>query len=258
MNQPVLHTAPTQLNTHQCIKLLALLIMTIDHIGSYLYPDYLWWRAIGRITFPVWFFLVGHATQYKVKYDTILWAVVLAVVNPFLGESLFTLNALVTIILCQLLLGYVEKHGLLAKEPYLLCFACVLFCLPTSILVEYGTQGVLYALMGYAVRSGQMTWRTGKLLSVVALLLFIAVQFAVFEFTLPQQIFVAVGSCVVTWYLAHFTWRPIRTTVPRELARPMVWLSRHSLQYYVVHRVLLEALALVVGVSSIRWQWIEV
>ncbi len=256
--QRIAHTAPDELNTHQCIKLLALVLMTIDHIGAYLYPDVLWFRAVGRLCVPVWFFLVGHAPYYRVKANLILWAAVLAVLSPWLGPPFFALNTLATILLCQLALHYIEKHDMLARHPFFLCFVSVLFVVPTMLLLEYGTQGMLFALMGYAVRSGQMGWRTGKLVSMVALALYLFVQLVMLDFTLAQQLFVVVGVSGVTWYFSRFIWRPITTMVPEHVARPLVWLSRHSMQYYVVHRVGLEVLGVYLGVSPLGWQWIEV
>ena len=253
----VQHPSPTQLNSHQCMKLLALVLMTIDHVGAYLYPDMLWLRAAGRLCVPIWFFLIGHAPYYTIKRDTILWAVALAVLNPFLGPSVFALNVLFTILLCQYVLRIIEKKHMLVQHPFFLCFVCILFLPPSMVLMEYGTQGVMYALMGYAVRSGQMNWRTGKLVSVVALMMYVLTQSVMLPFSVAQIAFMAVGCSLLTLYLTQFVWRPVCSELAPVVSRPLVWLSRHSLQYYVVHRVLLEALGLVWGVSAFYFHWVE-
>jgi hypothetical protein len=77
------------MHTHHAIKLVALVMMTIDHIGAFLWPDVLWLRAIGRIGIPVWFFLLGHALHYRVRSDWALWALVLVCLSPFLGLAFF-------------------------------------------------------------------------------------------------------------------------------------------------------------------------
>jgi hypothetical protein len=244
------------LTTHHLIKLVALVIMTIDHIGAFVYPDQLWWRAVGRITFPVWFFLVGHALHYRVSPNLILWALVLAALNPLLGNSFFPINALMTILCCQLLLQQVEKRGWLQREPWTLCVGACALLFVTAPLMEYGSMGMLYALMGYAVRSKQMTWRTGKLVVVFALVLYLAMQLAMLDLTLVQQVFVVVLTTLTTLYLARFEHRPI--TLPMAMAgwqRALIWLSRHSLQYYVVHRVLLQALGLRLGALKFGLHW---
>jgi len=80
---------PSLLTTHHLFKAFALVIMTIDHVGAFLYPDDLWWRAVGRIATPIWFFLVGYALVYRPRRDTALWALALMVISPFLVRAFF-------------------------------------------------------------------------------------------------------------------------------------------------------------------------
>ena len=39
--------------TSNQLKLLAMLTMTIDHIGVQLFPGILWLRIVGRLAFPI-------------------------------------------------------------------------------------------------------------------------------------------------------------------------------------------------------------
>lgn len=52
---------PREVTSYDLLKCAAVIIMVIDHVGFYFYPENLWFRAVGRIGFPVWFFLVGYA-----------------------------------------------------------------------------------------------------------------------------------------------------------------------------------------------------
>lgn len=245
--------APATLNTHHVIKVIALVIMTIDHIGAFLYPDNLWWRAIGRITFPVWFFLVGHALTYRVHRETLLWALVLGVTSPFLGQGVFPLNALVTIMICQLLLARIEHRDWLTHYPWTVLAGSALLVFPSFFLMEYGALGFLYALMGYIVRSGRIRTPVGVVVTLAALLAYLAMMLALFAFDLPQQVFVIAGTCYVTWRLARFTHRPVAW--PQGLASATRLLSRYSLQYYVLHRILLQAIGVITGALSATLRW---
>lgn len=40
------------------LKVIAILAMTIDHIGAFLYPEDLWFRIVGRLTIPIIAFLI--------------------------------------------------------------------------------------------------------------------------------------------------------------------------------------------------------
>ena len=71
-------TLPKDLTSHDLLKAFAVIIMVIDHAGYYFFPDQEWWRAIGRIGFPIWFFLVGHARGRVISRKLIIGAGLLA------------------------------------------------------------------------------------------------------------------------------------------------------------------------------------
>lgn len=237
-----------QLNTHHVLKALALVLMTADHIGAFLYPDELWWRVCGRFSAPIWFFLVGHALRYDTKRDLWLWGIVLAGVNPFFGMPFLPFNTLLAIVACQYLLRLVEKHDWLARYTMRLIVASVLLILPTYLLFEYGSLGFLYALMGYAVRSRQMTPMRGWAITAAAYVFYILCMLNLFDFTLAQQLVVILGTGVLTAYMGYFVHKPV--ALPRWVGLPMVAMSRFSMQYYVIHRVLLQLAGVAKGVLT--------
>jgi hypothetical protein len=244
------------LTTHHLVKVAALVMMTIDHMGAYIYPDDLWWRAFGRIMVPVWFFLVGHALSYRTPRDIFLWAAVLTLINPFLGSAALPVNALVTIICCQMLLMQVEHRDWLARYPWTLIVGCVVFWMPSYALMEYGSLGFLYALMGYAVRSGKVHTVGGYAVTIAALAGFIAVMCGAIAFSTSQMLFVIFGTTLVTVALVHFTHQQVSITwMPKWGQRSVLFMSRHSLQYYVVHRVILQAIGMLTGVLNPALRW---
>ena len=241
------NVSETPVTTHHLFKVFALFIMTIDHIGAYLYPDQFWFRSIGHIASPVWFFLIGHAPQRPVTRDWALWALVLAVLNPFLGAGLLPLNTLVTLAVCRIAIIQVEKREMLDREPLVLILASFLLLLPSFILMEYGSIGFLFALMGYAVRTGKMDWRRGKLVTLAALAMYFSIQNQSHPHTTEQTALFIAGTLVVVYLLSRFKYRKV-DSVPRGLRKPIYWLSHHSMQYYVVHRVVLQAIGLTAGI----------
>ncbi len=50
---------------HDLFKLTALLLMFIDHIGVFVFPDVIWWRIFGRAAAPIFFFLIGYSRSYR-------------------------------------------------------------------------------------------------------------------------------------------------------------------------------------------------
>lgn len=50
--------------TSNQLKLIALVAMTIDHVGLYLLPHYRILRVIGRIAFPIFAFMIAEGCRY--------------------------------------------------------------------------------------------------------------------------------------------------------------------------------------------------
>ena len=40
------------------LKCIAMVTMLLDHIGAYIYTDVLWLRIVGRLSFPIFCFLI--------------------------------------------------------------------------------------------------------------------------------------------------------------------------------------------------------
>ena len=46
------------------LKIFALILMTIDHIGAYLLPEWNFLRIIGRLSFPIFAFMIAQGCTY--------------------------------------------------------------------------------------------------------------------------------------------------------------------------------------------------
>ena len=50
--------------TGNMLKIIAMVAMLIDHVGLYLFPDVTAFRAIGRIAFPIFAFMIAEGCTY--------------------------------------------------------------------------------------------------------------------------------------------------------------------------------------------------
>lgn len=233
---------PSSLTSYDLIKAAAVIIMVIDHIGFYFFPYDEWWRAVGRIGFPVWFFFVGHASGRELSPRLLGGAAMLAVVSAIVSMPVFPFNALVTIILIRVLLDPVMNYAGRGVGPLTqVMVALALVALPTSLMTEYGTMGLLFAVFGYIVRHKD-TFLGGRDVRLPVMLgcfvAFAMLQEVVFGFTQPAFMFMAAGTLATCLLMMHFRameFPALSARIPAIFKAPIQWMGRHTLEIYVVH-----------------------
>ncbi len=147
------------------LKVIALIAMTIDHIGMQIFKEYRILRIIGRIAFPIFAYMIAEGCRYtksKKKYlqTMVISAAVCQVAYFFALDSLYQC-ILVTFSLSLLLIFAYDKasKNTDAKSYGILfvTFLGVLFLtevLPnilkgTDYRVDYGFWGVVLPLLVY-------------------------------------------------------------------------------------------------------------
>ncbi len=268
---PMINPLPKEITAYDLLKTFALITMIVDHVGFYFFPDMLWWRCVGRLSAPVWFFLVGYARGRDVPPALLLGGLVLILGNIVTGMSVFAINALFTIGIIRLSLDPVMRFALRSRRHLWTLSALLFICIiPSYFLTEYGTQALIIAMFGYFVRHKQDAITALKDERIVlhymlfALLSFIVMQHIIFGFTPAQFVLMAAGTSLVWLTLYYFEPR----TLPKITAatpRPLVWITqlcgRRTLEIYVLHLLAFKVLAMVVGLEGFGlfdWSWFEV
>ena len=157
------------------LKILAMVAMTLDHIGAYLFPNVLWLRLVGRLAFPIYAFMIAEGcrhTRSPARYLGCLagLAIVCQVVSFIAMGSLYqcimvTFSLSVGLIL---LINYARKKQnvlswlLVAFAILLTSFLChglPIFLSNTDYCVDYGFVGVMTPVLIYlcATKSAQLT-----------------------------------------------------------------------------------------------------
>ena len=94
------------------LKIIALIAMTFDHIGLFLLGNYLPFRIIGRIAFPIFAFMIAEGARYtKNRFKYFLRIFVLGIIcqifyTAFVGT--FYLNILITLSLSILIIYSIQ------------------------------------------------------------------------------------------------------------------------------------------------------
>ncbi len=143
------------MTSHQ-IKLIAALLMVVDHVGVVFFPDQLAFRYIGRLSFPLFAWLIGQGEKYTKDFNSYLIRLAVgAGISQPLYYALFNftnLNILVTLLIGLLAI----RIGKLVSFKYLiwLTFAGVAQAINTS----YGFYGILVITVLSEFNSNNFKW----------------------------------------------------------------------------------------------------
>ena len=144
--------------TGNALKIIAALLMLIDHIGVFLFPDILVFRYIGRLSFPLFAFMISEGARYtKNKINYVLGIASLAIfcqtVAYFYDNGNRNMSILVTFTLSLLIIFALQnfkkdfylkdKKGALTAAWLLIFTVYLTFLFTVFISVDYGFIGVL-------------------------------------------------------------------------------------------------------------------
>jgi hypothetical protein len=248
--KPYIRNLPGDITSYDFLKTLAVITMVIDHIGYYFFPEQNEWRAIGRMSMPIWLFLVGYAKTREIP--VILWggAIALMLGGLVFGQPVFNLNILFTIIVTRLILDGLTFIAFHNRESLIMTvITLTLLVIPLAFLFDYGTQAFLWAMVGYVIRQqNEMGWKNN---AVLGFTLIVAVIYAIYQqlfFSFNDHETMIMGVCLATSIYFISTFRP--KTYPawtKKLPSPATGLlkimGRHTLEIYVLHLLLFMAIA---------------
>jgi len=256
---------PSSVTSYDLLKTFAVITMIIDHVGAYFFPEDMWWRAIGRMSFPAWLFLVGYARGRDLS--PALWggAIILTAANFIFGMPIFSLNILVAIICVRLLLDPLMVVLNKDNQKYFWPVVVVLIVLglPSQIMFEYGSFAFLAAVFGYMVRNKErydLSFISNYMVAMFVGYLF--VQYISFGFSMPQLVVMAVGTFFVWYALLKFDGKPLPELNDKLYAPARGFLKfcgRRTLGIYVGHLLLFKCAALLMGIEGFglfAWDWL--
>lgn len=139
------------------IKLLAAATMVVDHIGVVFYPEANWFRMVGRISFPLFVWLLVQGEQYtrNVGRYSLRLAVLGLVSQPFYQLAL---NVERPNILFQLLISLI----CLRLTRHFPTFAVAIWLLGAGLAelleISYGSYGIALVVMTRYFRRDLRWW----------------------------------------------------------------------------------------------------
>ncbi|PZP57227.1 MAG: hypothetical protein DI586_01145 [Micavibrio aeruginosavorus] len=255
------------LTSYDLLKSLALLLMVLDHVGYYFYPENEWFRVIGRSSMPIWLFLIGYARSRDISKPLWAGAVILIIANFIFGGNILPLNILFTILFVRLLLDRLAYMTFRNWEMALYgAFVLSALVICTYLFTEYGTIALLVAMSGYLMRNGEsvnLSAAAQKLFMGYTVAFYALTQIVIFGFDKPVAQAMVVGIGAVSLLLYHF--RPVElpeidSKLPGFVVSALQFGGRYTLQIYVVHLILFKLVACLYGFRGygwFQWDWIR-
>ena len=171
--------------TGNALKIMAMVFMTVDHVGMMIFPNVLLLRIIGRLAFPIFAYMIAEGCTYtknRKKYllTVLLFAVVCQIVYLVAMQSLYMcifVTFSLSIVLIYTLDNAIKKKTVLAWILCAIAFAAVYFVADVVPLkfnvgdfrIDGDFAGILVPVLIYL---GRNKWQ--KLILVAAALLLLS------------------------------------------------------------------------------------
>lgn len=247
-------TRQFDLSSYDLLKALAIILMVIDHIGFFFVStgisglqnivDPEWFRTFGRLCVPIFFFLIGYAKSREIPTRWLIGALIVdAVAGVVLGATL-PLCILFSLIFCRLVIDWVFDFLKIHAIYRLMILLLLIFFVPVSDMVfEYGTLGLLWAMVGYCIRNREKVEPEFGRLFPLALTAIVVMAFVIFQsmrFALSdmQSLVLAFGTVAITYTLWHFKPSVYAHTGSHPYAPLVRFMGRYTFEIYVVHYTL--------------------
>lgn len=234
-----------EFNNYDLLKNMAFFAMLIDHLGFFLFPNLLWLRLIGRISFPIFAVLHGISFKNNTQNNNISLLIYGALTSSmflvFFNMSPLPLN----ILFCFYLANFIfEKINKLYQANIFFTITLIIASIPAYMflknLFEYGTFVLLFMLAGKTFN------KVGKnlidiLCTLVIFALYIFLQSKHFGFNNYQIIIFVILILFVYLLLYNFSYREYYHLKSNKL---LLFISRYSLELYFWHMLFLSLILL--------------
>ncbi len=228
------------LNTHDRLKIIGILLMIIDHVGQFFFPENMWLRLIGRGAAPLFFFLVGYDNRLRISVALLAYGIILSFTGFLLNGHLW-INILLNFILSDRFLHFFPPQRL-RSHSRLAIFACIM--LITCVIFPYVEYGLFGLLIAFSARLLALKDPQGQYYLLATLLFYYVSQAIMFGFFVAQSYLVAFGILTLSLFYGLRAYRLQPLTCPAWLLPTSLVISRYSLAIYFYHLILLQSFSL--------------
>lgn len=223
-----MHKDQFEIERNDTIRIMALLAMTIDHIGAFIYPHIILLRIIGRFTMPVFAYAVAIGmikTKNSEKYLFRLFIFAVISQLPFNLAGAEGLSIISTIFLTALFFYFIKM-----KNPVYYVLSLVPVALTIFINMDYGIYFLMLAACVYFFSESRIA---AFLIGAI-----VTIMFSLFYYNNPIQL----------WSLTGLFFALLQDTQISNKLIPKVHLNKYFFYiYYPLHLLMIYGIVQMTG-----------
>ncbi|HET6785486.1 MAG TPA: TIGR01906 family membrane protein [Erysipelotrichaceae bacterium] len=131
---------------HRFLKWFALITMTIDHVGHFIFPDLIELRVVGRLAFPIFAYLFANTYRFTSNKNRLLIQVSVTAVITQILLYLANITELVNVFFLFTIVWFALK----AFDDKRMWLVVVLAGVAEILTVDYGMYGIFAIVLFYA------------------------------------------------------------------------------------------------------------
>ncbi|WP_459129507.1 TraX family protein [Guggenheimella bovis] len=163
---------PSKTDQNDLLKLIALITMTIDHIGLLFFPEDVLLRIIGRIAFPIFAYGIARGIEYtsdrkRYLFRLLVFTLISAIPYKFLNEGAtfdpYSINQIAQLLYSAIVLIVIDEAR--KEKHYLYPLAVFLTFLPDALVYHfrafsfaYGSYGILISVVFFLIKEEKEPW----------------------------------------------------------------------------------------------------
>lgn len=236
-------------NLYDYLKIIAILLMIVDHLWFFFFPDAVWMRLLGRGAFPIFLTLVWLSGSYKRRRDLFIWAIItqVPIVIYAINNQAYwflTLNILRSIIIARSIIYILHTKE---TKRYITISLALLPVLPlTQLIFDYGAFAIYFAIWWAMLHQNKNIIITSIYGSSIWTLMMIF-SISSFGFTSIQQTYIMIYACIqiILMYIVQYHNFTIHTYPKRD--QIIYRIAKKALIIYIIH------LTIFVIIKAILW-----
>ncbi len=223
------------ITSHDIMKIVAIVSMIMDHYGLFLSDYGELWRIMGRISFPIFAFLIGYSGKYNRFTDLITVLVihklfVCCILNYASIDHVLKDTIIPALILARLAILFYDK---VIAAPSWIVFALLIISMPIlQPIFQYGSFGIIFALCGYYKRNYE---NVSEFLFCSCVLYLLYASFLIQEETWHYVLLVFLIALIFLCFDFYQISYLFRIKEDSHICIFMKLISSNSLYIYVVH-----------------------